>query len=175
MLKKFQFFQEIHESTIALLKTSASPEKSTAGQIVRTLHTDEMLCCQDTKMVSYYQDVDLPKWGYRERNLSVEAKNLKDGEKNIATPLKRKRDVPMCCSEKTRKLYGKTYASSHERRYNCTSGQTAFSEHYPCDIRSLGCEEKRELLATIEQAVAFVTTMIFQDGSSQLDSEQVSE
>ncbi|KAF1499108.1 DNA polymerase nu, partial [Eudyptula minor] len=42
-----------------------------------------------------------------------------------------------------------------------------------CDIRSLGCEEKRELLATIEQAVAFVTTMIFQDGSSQLNSEQV--
>ncbi|NXN56369.1 DPOLN polymerase, partial [Rynchops niger] len=42
-----------------------------------------------------------------------------------------------------------------------------------CDIRSLGCEEKRELLASIEQAVAFVTTMIFQDGSSQLNSEQV--
>ncbi|NXA18245.1 DPOLN polymerase, partial [Ibidorhyncha struthersii] len=42
-----------------------------------------------------------------------------------------------------------------------------------CDIRSLGCEEKRELLATIEQAVACVTTMIFQDGSSQLNSEQV--
>ncbi|NXY43241.1 DPOLN polymerase, partial [Ceuthmochares aereus] len=41
-----------------------------------------------------------------------------------------------------------------------------------CDIRSLGCEEKRQLLATIEQAVAFVTTMIFHDGSSQLSSEQ---
>ncbi|KFQ21976.1 DNA polymerase nu, partial [Merops nubicus] len=41
-----------------------------------------------------------------------------------------------------------------------------------CDIRNLGCEEKRELLAAIEQAVAFVTTMIFQDGSSQLNSEQ---
>ncbi|KFP83368.1 DNA polymerase nu, partial [Apaloderma vittatum] len=42
-----------------------------------------------------------------------------------------------------------------------------------CDIRNLGDEEKRELLATIEQALAFVTTMIFQDGSSQLNSEQV--
>ncbi|KFO76987.1 DNA polymerase nu, partial [Cuculus canorus] len=41
-----------------------------------------------------------------------------------------------------------------------------------CDIRNLECEEKRELLATIEQAVAFVTTMIFHDGSSQLSSEQ---
>ncbi|NWQ92049.1 DPOLN polymerase, partial [Burhinus bistriatus] len=40
-------------------------------------------------------------------------------------------------------------------------------------IRSLGCEERRELLATIEQAVACVTTMIFQDGSSQLNSAQV--
>ncbi|NWR50918.1 DPOLN polymerase, partial [Regulus satrapa] len=43
-----------------------------------------------------------------------------------------------------------------------------------CDISSLGCEEKSELLATIEQAAAFVTTMIFQDGSSQLNSEQAS-
>ncbi|KFV95690.1 DNA polymerase nu, partial [Eurypyga helias] len=42
-----------------------------------------------------------------------------------------------------------------------------------CDIRILGCEEKRELLAAIGQAAAFVTTMIFQDGSSQLNSEQV--
>ncbi|NXJ41616.1 DPOLN polymerase, partial [Ciconia maguari] len=42
-----------------------------------------------------------------------------------------------------------------------------------CDVRSLGCKEKRKLLATIEQAVAFVTTMIFQDGSSQLNSDQV--
>ncbi|NXU57948.1 DPOLN polymerase, partial [Turnix velox] len=41
-----------------------------------------------------------------------------------------------------------------------------------CDVRSLGYEERRELLAAIEQAVAFVTTMVFQDGSSQLNSEQ---
>ncbi|NXF21167.1 DPOLN polymerase, partial [Rhodinocichla rosea] len=43
-----------------------------------------------------------------------------------------------------------------------------------CDISSLGCEEKSKLLATIEQAAAFITTMIFQDGSSQLNSEQAS-
>ncbi|NWT01011.1 DPOLN polymerase, partial [Mionectes macconnelli] len=43
-----------------------------------------------------------------------------------------------------------------------------------CDISTLGCEEKGELLATIEQAVAFVTTMVFQDGSLQLSSGQVS-
>ncbi|NXD64431.1 DPOLN polymerase, partial [Eolophus roseicapillus] len=41
------------------------------------------------------------------------------------------------------------------------------------DVRNLGCEEKRELLTTINQAAAFVATMIFQDGSSQLNSEQV--
>ncbi|NXN99697.1 DPOLN polymerase, partial [Rhinopomastus cyanomelas] len=41
-----------------------------------------------------------------------------------------------------------------------------------CDIRNLACEAKKELLATIEQAVAFVATMVFQDGSSQLNSEQ---
>ncbi|NWX81818.1 DPOLN polymerase, partial [Nothoprocta pentlandii] len=41
------------------------------------------------------------------------------------------------------------------------------------DITSLGYEEKRELLATIKQAGAFVTTMVFQDGSSLLNSEQV--
>ncbi|XP_074948148.1 DNA polymerase nu [Phalacrocorax aristotelis] len=165
--------KEIHDSTIALLKPSASTEKCTADQIVRTVHTDEMLSCQDTKIVSCYQDLDLPTWGYRERNLLVKAKNMKGGEKNVATPLKRKQDVPTCCSEKKRRLPVKTYTSSHERGYNCTSGQTESSENCPCDIRSLGCEEKRELLATIEQAVAFVTTMIFQDGSSQLNSEQV--
>ncbi|NWJ08001.1 DPOLN polymerase, partial [Crypturellus undulatus] len=42
-----------------------------------------------------------------------------------------------------------------------------------CDIRNLGYEEKRELLATIKQARAFITAMVFQDGSSQLNSEQV--
>lgn len=130
--------------------------------------------CQDTKTVSCFQDLDLPTWGYRKKNLSAEAKNPKDGEKNIAAPLKRKQDVPICCSEKTRRLPVKIYTSSQERRYNCTSGQTEPSENYPCDIRSLGCEEKRKLLATIERAMAFVTTMVFQDGSSQLNSEQVS-
>ncbi|KAM6345995.1 DNA polymerase nu [Podargus strigoides] len=164
--------KEIEDSTVALLKSSASPEKSTAGQIVRPVRSNEMFCSQDTKIVSYYQDSDLPTWGYREKNLSVEAKKLKDGEKNIVTPRKRKQNMPASWSEKTRRLPVKTYTSAHER-YNYTSGQTQSSENYPCDIRSLGCEEKRELLATIEQAVAFVTTMVFQDGSSQLNSEQV--
>lgn len=167
--KNAPFFQEIHDSTVALLATSASPEKATAGQLVRTVHTNAILCSQDTKEVSYYQCLD---WlGYRERNLAVEAKNLKAGEKKVATPLKRKQDVPACCSEKTRRLPPKT--TSHERRYN--SGQTEPSEHDPCDIRKLEHEGKRELLAAIEQAMAFVAAMVFQDGSSQLSSEQVSE
>ncbi|XP_040412294.1 DNA polymerase nu [Cygnus olor] len=163
--------KEINDCTIALLKSSASPARNTAGQKVRTVHTNEMLSYQATKILSYYQDLDLPKWGYGEKLLSVEEKNLKDGEKNVATPLKRKQDVPTCHLEKKR-LPVKNYAS-HERRYNWTSREAEFSENYPCDIRSLGYEEKRELLANIEQAVAFVTTMIFQDGSSQLNSEQV--
>ncbi|KFV70177.1 DNA polymerase nu, partial [Dryobates pubescens] len=41
-----------------------------------------------------------------------------------------------------------------------------------CDTSKLGFEGKRELLASIEQAVAFVTAMVYQDGSSQLSSEQ---
>ncbi|XP_030306548.1 DNA polymerase nu [Calypte anna] len=163
--------KEINDSTLELLKTSASPEKSTAGQLVRTVGSDAMLSCQDTKIVRYYQDLGLPTWEYRERSLSVEAKDLKDGEKNTAVSRKRKQDLPTC-SKKTR-LPLKTYTSSHERRDNCTSGQTESYENYPCDIRTLRCEEKRELLATIEQAVAFVATMIFQDGSSQLSTEQV--
>uniref|UniRef100_A0A8B9T2D3 DNA polymerase nu n=1 Tax=Anas platyrhynchos TaxID=8839 RepID=A0A8B9T2D3_ANAPL len=129
-----------------------------------------MLSYQATKILSYYQDLDLSKWGYGKKNLSVKAKKLKDDEKNVATPLKRKQDVPTCHLEKKR-LPLMNY-TSHERRYNWTSRRPEFSENYPCDIRSLGNEEKRELLANIEQAVAFVTTMIFQDGSSQLNSEQ---
>lgn len=132
-----------------------------------------MLSYQATKILSYYQDLDLSKWRYGKKNLSVKAKKLKDDEKNVATPLKRKQDVPTCHLEKKR-LPLMNY-TSHERRYNWTSRRPEFSENYPCDIRSLGNEEKRELLANIEQAVAFITTMIFQDGSSQLNSEQVSE
>ncbi|KAJ7397364.1 DNA polymerase nu isoform X5 [Pitangus sulphuratus] len=171
-IEKTKENKEVCDSRIAILKTSASPEKSTAGEIVRTVHTNEMLGCQDTKIVSCYQDSDLPTWEYQERNLSVEAKKLKDGEKKIAVPLKRKQNVFTCCSEKTRRLHVKPCTSSHERRYNYSSGQRETSENHPCDISTLGCEEKRELLATVEQAVAFVTTMIFQDGSSQLSSEQ---
>ncbi|XP_009998546.1 PREDICTED: DNA polymerase nu [Chaetura pelagica] len=163
--------KESNDSVIALLKTSAGSEKNTAGQIVRTVPAAETLCCRDTKVARYHQDLDLPTWGYRERNLSVEAKNLKEGEKNIATPCKRKQDLPRC-SKKAKKLPVKTCSSSHERRYSYISGQTDSTESYPCDTRSLGSEEKKELLATIKQAVAFVTTMIFQDGSSQLNSEQ---
>ncbi|XP_069712567.1 DNA polymerase nu [Phaenicophaeus curvirostris] len=164
--------KEICGSTIALLKTSASPKKSTAGQIISTVRANELLCCQEKKIVSYCQDLDLSMEGCIERNLSVEAKNVKDGEKNISSTLKRKQDMPTCCSEKTRRLPVKTYTSSHERRNNCTSGQTGSCDNWPCDIRSLGCEEKRELLATIENAVAFVISMVFHDGSSQLSSEQ---
>ncbi|XP_030348616.1 DNA polymerase nu [Strigops habroptila] len=161
--------KELQESTIALLKTSGI---NTTGQIVRAAYS-EMLCCQDTKGASCYQDIDLPTWGYRERNLAVEAKNQKDCEKIVTAPLKRKQDVPVSCSEKTRRLPVKTYSSSCERRYDCTSGQSESSEDCPFDVRNLGCEEKRELLKTINQAAAFVTTMVFQDGSSQLNSEQV--
>ncbi|XP_071413054.1 DNA polymerase nu [Pithys albifrons albifrons] len=166
--------KEVCDSRTAILKTSASPEKSAAGEIVRTVHTNEILGCRDTKIVSCYQDSGLPTGGYQERNLSVEAKKLKDGEKKIVIPLKRKQNMSTSCSEKTGRLNVKTCMSSHERNYNCSSEQRETSENYPCDISTLGCEEKRELFSTIARAVAFVTTMIFQDGSSQLSSEQVS-
>ncbi|XP_009078526.1 PREDICTED: DNA polymerase nu [Acanthisitta chloris] len=163
----------ICDSRVAVLKTSASPEQGTAAQIVRAVHTNEMLCCQGTNRVNI-QHSGLPTGGYGERNVSAEAKHLKDGEKKTAVPLKRKQNVAASGSEKIRRLHVTTCTSSRENTYNCTSGQTETSGNYPCDISSLGCKEQRELLAAIEQAVAFVTTMIFQDGSSQLNSEQVS-
>lgn len=137
---------------------------------------DEILGCQDTKISDCcYQDSGFPKWRSRERSLSVEEKSLKDGENKIVIPLKRKQNVPTSCSEKTARLHVNTYMFLHERRYKCTPGQIKSSGKCPCDISSLGCEEKSELLAIIEQAAAFVTTLIFQDGSSQLSAEQVSE
>ncbi|CAN8208041.1 unnamed protein product [Coccothraustes coccothraustes] len=164
--------KEDYDSRIAILKTTVSPEKRT-GQIVRTVHMDKILGCQNTKRLSCYQDSGFPKWGYQERSLSVEEKTLKDRENKIVIPLKRKQNVSTSCSEKTRRLHVNTYML-HERRYSCTSGQVKSSGKYPCDINSLGCEEKSKLLATIQQAAAFITTMIFQDGSSQLNSEQAS-
>lgn len=135
---------------------------------------DERLGCQDTQILSCYQDSGFPKWEYQERNLSVEEKTLKDGKNKIVIPLKRKQNVSTSCSEKTRKLHVNT-SMLHEGRYSCTPEQIKSSGKYPCDISSLGCEEKSKLLTTVEQAAAFITTMIFQDGSSQLNSEQVSE
>uniref|UniRef100_A0A8B9PEG4 DNA polymerase nu n=1 Tax=Apteryx owenii TaxID=8824 RepID=A0A8B9PEG4_APTOW len=163
-------------------------QSDNTGQTVRTVHVNKVFCSRETKIMSSplplsalsafvsYQDLDLPKWVHRERNFSVEAKKLKDGEKNVATSLKRKQDVCTYCSEKTRKLLVKNCTPSYEGRSSWsswTSGQAESSEDCPCDVRSLGYEEKRDLLATIEQAVALITTMVFQDGSSQLNSEQV--
>uniref|UniRef100_A0A8C3PZ38 DNA polymerase nu n=1 Tax=Chrysolophus pictus TaxID=9089 RepID=A0A8C3PZ38_CHRPC len=162
--------KEISDSTVALLKSSASSEKSSAGEIVRMAHTKEILCCQDTKILSFHQELDSTKWGYRERNLTIEQRNMGDGEKNLVIPLKRKQEVPTYCLGKKR-LFVKKHVS-HERRENWTSRQAEHSENDFCDIRSLGYEEKRELIANIKEAVAFVTAMIFLDGSSQLNSEQ---
>ncbi|XP_063257248.1 DNA polymerase nu [Prinia subflava] len=158
------------DSRIAILKATVSPEKRTFGQIVRPVHMDEILGCQDTKISgSCYQHLGFPKWGHQQRSLSEE-KSLKDG----LIPLKRKQNVSTSCSEKTRRLHVNTYMFLHEKRYSSTPGQIKSSGKYPRDISSLGCEEKSELLASIEQAAAFVTTMIFHDGSSQLSSEQAS-
>ncbi|XP_048797912.1 DNA polymerase nu isoform X1 [Lagopus muta] len=119
---------------------------------------------------SFYWELGSTEWGYRERNLTAEERNMADSEKNLVTPLKRKQEVPTYCLGKKRLLVKKRI--SHERRYNWTSRQAEHSENDFCDIRSLGYEEKRELIANIKEAVAFVTTMIFLDGSSQLNSEQ---
>uniref|UniRef100_A0A669PJA9 DNA polymerase nu n=1 Tax=Phasianus colchicus TaxID=9054 RepID=A0A669PJA9_PHACC len=162
--------KEISDSTVALLKSSAGSEKSSAGEIVRMAHTKEILCCQDTKILSFYQELDSTKWGYRKRNLTVEERNMGDGEKNLVIPFKRKQEVPTYCLGKKR-LFVKKHIS-HERRDNWTSRQAEHSGNDFCDIRSLGYEEKRELIANIKEAAAFVTTMIFLDGSSQLNSEQ---
>ncbi|XP_015718378.1 DNA polymerase nu isoform X2 [Coturnix japonica] len=93
-----------------------------------------------------------------------------DGEKNLAASLKRKQELPTYCSGKKGLLVKKHI--SNESRCSWPSRQAEPSENEFCDIRSLGYEEKRELIANIKEAVAFVTTMIFLDGSSQLNSEQ---
>ncbi|XP_042727051.1 DNA polymerase nu [Lagopus leucura] len=154
--------KEISDSTVALLKSSASSQKRTAGETVRMAHTKEI--------PSFYRELGSTEWGYRERNLTAEERNMAAGEKNLVTPLKRKQEVPTYCLGKKRLLVKKRI--SRERRYNWTSRQAEHSENDFCDIRSLGYEEKRELIANIKEAVAFVTTMIFLDGSSQLNSEQ---
>ncbi|XP_040556400.1 HAUS augmin-like complex subunit 3 isoform X5 [Gallus gallus] len=85
--------KEITDSTVALLKSSASSEKRTAGEVVRTAHTKEILGCQDSKILSFYQELDSPKWRYRGKNLTVEERNMADGEKNLAAPPKRKQET----------------------------------------------------------------------------------
>uniref|UniRef100_A0A8C6YR86 DNA polymerase nu n=1 Tax=Nothoprocta perdicaria TaxID=30464 RepID=A0A8C6YR86_NOTPE len=159
--------------------------KITAAQTARAVPVNKTFHGQETKTAGsslsqsalsapvHYQDPGLPKWVHRERNFSVEAKKVKNGEENVATSLKRKQDACTSCSEKTRKFLVKNSLPSYEGRYNWASGKAESSENCPRDITSLRYEEKRELIATIKQAGAFVTTMVFQDGSSLLNSEQV--
>ncbi|OXB59771.1 hypothetical protein ASZ78_014910, partial [Callipepla squamata] len=62
--------------------------------------------------------------------------------------------------------------SKEKMKENKLADKDADLKNEKASTLSLGCEEKRELIANIKKAVAFVTTMIFLDGSSQLNSEQ---
>uniref|UniRef100_A0A8C6YR85 DNA-directed DNA polymerase n=1 Tax=Nothoprocta perdicaria TaxID=30464 RepID=A0A8C6YR85_NOTPE len=164
---------------VAEAQTSRKNDRSEAVPVNKTFHGQETKTAGSSLSQSalsapvHYQDPGLPKWVHRERNFSVEAKKVKNGEENVATSLKRKQDACTSCSEKTRKFLVKNSLPSYEGRYNWASGKAESSENCPRDITSLRYEEKRELIATIKQAGAFVTTMVFQDGSSLLNSEQV--
>lgn len=183
-LKSFWFFQDIHDFMAVSLNMNTSTAKS-SSPLASTELTDKMFCNQNTKIVSSvlltssmstfinYQDVDLPKWDYTERNSSVQRKKNKNSENNKITSLKRKQDISTYCSYKMERwLPMKEDVNSHKTKHDWAAEQ---AEKTFCDIRNLGHEEKSQLITTIKEAVALVVTMVFQDGSSQLSSDQVSE
>ncbi|XP_059577483.1 HAUS augmin-like complex subunit 3 isoform X4 [Alligator mississippiensis] len=170
--------KEIHNSVPVLLK-SADTAKNTSLK-------NEVFCNREASMglllphfcssaILSNQVVGLPKWHSGEGNSSVKTKENKDCEKNLkeSSSLKRKWDVPMYCSQKLEKwLPEKHSINPCKTKCDWTSEQGESSEKVFCDIRNLEYEEKIQLLGTIKQASAVVITMVFQDGSSQLNSDQ---
>uniref|UniRef100_A0A674I378 DNA polymerase nu n=1 Tax=Terrapene triunguis TaxID=2587831 RepID=A0A674I378_9SAUR len=120
-----------------------------------------------------YQDVDLTKWDDKERNSSVQREKNKNSENNNITSLKRKQDISTYYSYKMERwLPVKKDVNSYKTKYDWASEQAESPEKTFCDIRNLRYEEKSQLITTIKEAVALVVTMVFQDGSSQLSSDQ---
>ncbi|XP_053885657.1 DNA polymerase nu [Malaclemys terrapin pileata] len=176
--------EEMHDSIAASLNMNTSTAKNNS-QLASTELMDKMFCNQNTKIVSSvlltsnmstfinYQDVDLTKWDNKERNSSVQRKKNRDSENNNITSLKRKQDISTYCSYKMERwLPVKKDVNSHKTKYDWASEQAESPEKTFCDIRNLGYEEKSQLITTIKEAVALVVTMVFQDGSSQLSSDQ---
>lgn len=60
-----------------------------------------------------------------------------------------------------------------EAHLHCGNAR-ACGDHF-CDIRYLDDLEKSQLVEMLKQAVAMVITLIYEDGSTQLRAEQVSE
>uniref|UniRef100_A0A8C3IMC4 DNA polymerase nu n=1 Tax=Chrysemys picta bellii TaxID=8478 RepID=A0A8C3IMC4_CHRPI len=176
--------EEMHDSIAASLNMNTSTAKNNS-QLASTELMDKMFCNQNTKIVSSvlltsnmstfinYQDVDLTKWDNKERNSSVQRKKNRDSENNNITSLKRKQDISTYCSYKMERwLPVKKDVNSHKTKSDWASEQAESPEKTFCDIRNLGYEEKSQLITTIKEAVALVVTMVFQDGSSQLSSDQ---
>ncbi|KAM9142543.1 DNA polymerase nu [Pangshura tecta] len=176
--------EEIHDSVAVSLNMNTSIAKN-SSQLARTELMDKTFCNQNTKIVSSvlltssmstfinYQDGDLPKWDNIERNSSVQRKKNKDSENNKITSLKRKKDISTYCSYKMEQwLPVKKDVNSHKTKNDLASEQAESPEKTFCDIRNLGHKEKSQLITTIKEAVALVVTMVFQDGSSQLSSDQ---
>uniref|UniRef100_A0A8C3SD39 DNA polymerase nu n=1 Tax=Chelydra serpentina TaxID=8475 RepID=A0A8C3SD39_CHESE len=173
------------EQSECLCSHSFAQAIGTLISMTSTELTDKMFCNQNTKIVSSvlptssmstflnYQDVDLPKWDDIERNSSVKRKKNKDSENNKITSLKRKQDISTHCSYKMERwLPVKEDVNSLKTKYDWASEQAKSPEKTFCDISYLGHEEKSKLITTIKEAVALVVTMVFQDGSSQLTSDQ---
>ncbi|XP_019381649.1 PREDICTED: DNA polymerase nu isoform X3 [Gavialis gangeticus] len=176
--------KEIHNSVPVLLK-SAYTAKNTSLK-------NEVFCNRETSMglllppfcssailsnQSYYSSaiLSLPKWHSGEGNSSVKTKENKDCEKNLreSSSLKRKRDVSMYCSQKLEKWFPEKHSINPcKTKCDWTSKQGESPEKAFCDVRNLEYEEKIQFLGTIKQALAVVITMVFQDGSSQLNSDQ---
>ncbi|XP_067423797.1 DNA polymerase nu [Emydura macquarii macquarii] len=176
--------KEIHGSVAVSLNMFAGTAENKSSQLANTELTDTMFCNQDTKIVSSifpsssmspfrnYQDVDLPKWDYIEKKSSVKRKKNKDSEKNKIASFKRKWDISTYCSYKLERwLPVKEDVNPRKTNYDWTSEQAESPKTF-WDIRNLGLEEKSQLITSIKEAVALVVTLVFQDGSSQLNSDQ---
>uniref|UniRef100_A0A8D0LAZ9 DNA polymerase nu n=1 Tax=Sphenodon punctatus TaxID=8508 RepID=A0A8D0LAZ9_SPHPU len=97
-----------------------------------------------------------------------------DDEGKRALGLKRKQEVSAHCVHKIGKWLSvkSDYVMKTKNDWAPDFRQVGSSEKSFCDVRNMGHEQKRQLLATIKQAAALVVTMVSQDGFLQLTSDQ---
>uniref|UniRef100_A0A8D0HE86 DNA polymerase nu n=1 Tax=Sphenodon punctatus TaxID=8508 RepID=A0A8D0HE86_SPHPU len=166
-------FDKVPLSNIAEKIMSAMQERQDSSKNEPTSSFPPPGFC--TRALSNSQCLAFADWDYMKRKGSlIKASKHEDDEGKRALGLKRKQEVSAHCVHKIGKWLSvkSDYVMKTKNDWAPDFRQVGSSEKSFCDVRNMGHEQKRQLLATIKQAAALVVTMVSQDGFLQLTSDQ---